>query len=371
MSAGVLYPQRRQRATDDLRDRGVDLAYLTADADVRYLTGMPYGSVLFLFASGRSILLPWDELLARKTAQIDEILPYTDFGRDLVTAVTEIAGKANLKAGSTIEIPSDTGHLRYAKLKDSLEDYRVLCRAEDLSSFISRRRMVKDAAEIAVLRRACAMTDQLIGEVTAGVTDGSLRTEADVAVYLEGTALARGAEKMGFETIAAGPERSYGIHAHPACTAAKFGTPGLSILDFGVNREGYTSDVTLTFARGPMNDRQELMILLVEKAYEMAAAMANPGTGTHAISTAVDELFARDGFSMPHGLGHGIGLEIHEAPFLKSNRETGVILEPGMIFTLEPGLYDRTAGGVRLENDFLITESGHEVLTTSRLIRLP
>ncbi len=363
--------KRREKAAGILRERRVDMAYITSDADVRYLTGMPDGSVLFVFQTGKSILLPWDAILAGKIADADEILPYNDFGRDLKTAVKEIAKRENLQNGSIIELPSDTTYLQHHGLEQSLDGYSVVCREEDLSSHLREQRMVKDEAEIAITRQACEMTDKLIDEVIAGVKDGTIKTEIDVALHLEGSSRARGAEAMGFETLAAGPKRSFGFHAHPAYTGASFGTTGLSILDFGINVEGYTSDVTLTFVRGKTNTRQELMISLVEEAYKLAASMTKPGTQTNEIGTAVDELFSKEGFSMPHSLGHGVGLEIHEAPILNAKPETDTTLKTGMIITLEPGLYDDASGGVRLENDFLVTETGHEVLTNSRLIRLP
>ena len=361
---------RRDKAAAALRERKIDMAYVTSDADVRYLTGMPYGSVLFIFKSGKTILLPWDAILAKKIADADEILPYTDFGRDLKSAVRSIAERENLKKGSAIELPSDTTHLEHGALAESLTGYSVCCGESDLTAFLRDERMVKDEAEIAITRRACEMTDELIDEIVAGVSDGTIKTEIDVALHLEGSSRKRGAEAMGFETLAAGPERSFGIHAHPAYTASNFGTPGLSILDFGINLDGYTSDITLTVIRGDTTPIQEQMLSLVEEAYSLAASMVKPGIGTVEIAAAVDSHFAKDGFSMPHALGHGIGLEVHEAPILKSNPETNVILQPGMIITLEPGLYEDGAGGVRLENDFLVTETGSEVLTNSRLIRL-
>jgi len=366
-----MYKERQIQAAENLRERDVDLAFITADPNVRYLTGMPYGSVLFLFSSGKTVLLPWDVLLARQRANAGEILPYNDFGRSLETALVEITKKEKLKPGATVEVPSDTGYLSYTRYAEVLSGYSIVCRSGDLSDYLQRRRMVKDSGEIEILRRACGATNELIDKVAGGVKEGTLRSEVDVAHFLEDFAFSRGAEGMGFETLAAGPDRSFGIHAFPACSISDFGTNGLSILDFGINVDGYTSDVTLTFVRGKTDSRQDLMISLVEKAYETAAAMARPGTGTYSIARAVDELFEKEGFSMPHSLGHGIGLEVHENPILKSKPETDVVLEPGMAFTLEPGLYHADAGGVRLENDFLITKSGCEVLTTSRLFRFP
>ncbi len=366
----LTYRNRQLLAAENLCERGVDVALIKSDAHVRYLTGMPYGSVFFLFSSGHSILLPWDVLLAEKTATASEVIPYNNFGRNLETALGEVLKKESLQTGAAVELPSDTPHLSFLRYQEILPAYSVLCREEDLSDYLQRARMIKDTKELAVLRRACEATNNLVDEVIAGVTMRTLKTEVDVALFIEASALARGAEGLAFETLAAGPERSFGIHAFPACSAEEFGTAGMSILDFGVKVDGYSSDVTLTFVRGGTDERQELMISLVEEAYETAASMARPGNGTYSIAKAVDELFAREGFHMPHSLGHGIGLEVHEHPILKSKPETDVILKPGMVFTLEPGLYHAAAGGVRYENDFLITESGSEVLTNSRLIRL-
>jgi len=98
--------------------------------------------------------------------------------------------------------------------------------------------------------------------------------------------------------------------------------------------------------------------------------MVKPGTATRDISIAVNTYFGRSRKIMPHGLGHGIGLQAHEAPFLRSQADDDWILSPGMIITIEPGLYDPVHGGCRLENDILITETDAEILTDSRIIYL-
>jgi Xaa-Pro dipeptidase len=144
----------------------------------------------------------------------------------------------------------------------------------------------------------------------------------------------------------------------------------LSILDFGLKYQGYTTDVTMTFARGPLPPAQEKLLSLTEKAYKLALSMVADGTAARDISLAVEDFFGKSKKVMPHGLGHGIGLETHEEPFLRSRADNTRLLTRGMIFTLEPGLYDPIHGGCRLENDILITENGVEVLTTSRVVRL-
>jgi Xaa-Pro dipeptidase len=112
------------------------------------------------------------------------------------------------------------------------------------------------------------------------------------------------------------------------------------------------------------------MVNLVEKAAKLATETAAAGIETQALAAAVDALFAKSKKKMPHGLGHGLGLDVHEYPFIRNRSEGSRKLEPGMVFTLEPGLYDPVHGGCRLENDILITEAGSEVLTASRIVWL-
>ena len=202
------------------------------------------------------------------------------------------------------------------------------------------------------------------------VAAGLLPTEMDVALFIETECRKRGCEGTGFETLAAGPARSFGIHAFPAYTAEPFAGQGLSILDFGLKYRGYTTDVTLTFAREPLSQTQEKMLGLTEKAYARALSLIKDGTSAREVSLAADEVFSKARKSMPHALGHGIGLEAHEEPYLRSRSDNTSMLREGMIFTLEPGLYDPIQGGCRLENDILITAEGAEVLTNGRIIRL-
>ncbi|MDR0465100.1 MAG: aminopeptidase P family protein, partial [Treponema sp.] len=128
-------------------------------------------------------------------------------------------------------------------------------------------------------------------------------------------------------------------------------------------------DVTLTFTRDT-DQKQEKLVNLVEKASKTALSMAHNGTNTRDIAAAVDALFLKSKKKMPHSLGHGIGLQEHEYPALRNSSENEWVLESGMIFTIEPALYDPLLGGCRLENDILMTEAGPQTLTTARIIRL-
>jgi Xaa-Pro aminopeptidase len=222
-------------------------------------------------------------------------------------------------------------------------------------------RAVKDEEEIRLYRIASGITNEIIDLLEDRIRGGKLKTELEVALFIEAEGRNRGCEGMGFETLAAGPRRSFGIHAFPTYTGAPFIGKGFSILDFGMKYEGYTTDVTLTFVREPLVKAQEKTLSLVEQAASLAFSLVKEDADPRAIAQAVDNLFEKSRRVMPHGLGHGIGLEAHELPFLRTHSDPDIALKPGMIFTIEPGLYDPALGGCRLENDILLTEKAYHL----------
>jgi Xaa-Pro dipeptidase len=339
------------------------------DRTIRWLTGHPGDALLFLSLERKSLLVPWDVNMAKAYAQADCIIPYGEFERLPRRAIQGAAEKFKIPHGSKIEIPPAAPYPLFLRYVGELPDFDILCRERSAIAEARKFRAVKDNEEIKICRKASAITNSLIDLLEKNVRSGRIKTEADAALLIELEARKRGCEGTGFETLAAGPERSFGIHAFPAWTGAAFAGPGLSILDFGVRLGGYTTDVTLTFVREP-NPRQEKLVSLVEKAAKLALSIAYNGVPARDMAAAVEELFAKSKKHMPHSLGHGIGLEEHEYPAINNRADNEWVLEPGMIFTLEPGLYDHLYGGCRLENDILMTENGPELLTGARVIRL-
>jgi Xaa-Pro dipeptidase len=250
-----------------------------------------------------------------------------------------------------------------------LTEYDILCRKNGAAEKLKQLRAVKDEDEINIYRKAASITNELIDLLEKNVREGKIKTEAEIALLIEIESRRYGCEGTSFSTLAAGSQRSFAIHAFPGWTCSPYGEQGLSILDFGVKLGSYCTDVTLTFTRD-LNPKQEKIVSLVEKAYKLAVSMAQPGSPARNIALAVKDLFTRSKKEMPHGLGHGIGLDEHENPVINSRDDNEWVLQPGMIFTIEPGLYDPLLGGCRLENDILVTESGPEVLTKSRIVRL-
>jgi Xaa-Pro dipeptidase len=339
------------------------------DPAIRWFTGQPMDALLFLSVDKRSLLVPWDINLAKTYAKADITIPYGEFKRRSSLALRAAAEKLKVPPGSKIEIPPVTSYPAFLRYVGDMTDFDIICRERGAGAAAEKQRALKDEEEIKIIKKAARFTNDLIDLLEKNVRSGKIKTETDAALLIETEARRRGCEGTGFETLAAGPERSFGIHAFPAYTGAGFGGPGLSILDFGLKYQGYTTDVTLTFARDP-NAAQEKLLTLTEKAYHLALSLVSPGTAARHIAAAVDVFFAKAKKAMPHALGHGIGLEAHEAPAIRNREDNDWILQPGMVFTLEPGLYDPVHGGCRLENDILLTAEGPETLTEGRIIRL-
>jgi Xaa-Pro dipeptidase len=370
-----IYTERRQKLFDWMTEENIAFVVFEdtegrRDPAIRWLTGQPGDALLLLTADRHSMLIPWDIQLAMRMADAEIIVSYNDFDRQALRATRSAADYFNVPFGARVEIPPCTPYPLFLRYVEILSDYDVICRDEGIHTEVVHLRAVKDAEEIAIYRKVSDITNELIDLLEMGVRNKTLVTEVDVALFIEAACRMRGCEGTGFATLVAGPKRSFGIHAFPPYTASPFATSGLSILDFGVTYQGYTSDVTLTFACPPLSRSQSRLLTLTEKAYRLALNMVEDGMLTRTIARAVDALFANAKKAMPHGLGHGIGLEAHEAPALNSRANNEWVLTPGMIFTLEPGLYENEYGGCRLENDILLTETGAEVLTNSRIIRL-
>ena len=369
-----IYSDRRARFIEKMKAEKIDAVIFEDNEDhrdpsVRYFCGHPSDAALVISQAGTCVLIPWDENLARQNAFADKIVPSTRYERNTLRAVKAVLGTMKFSS-QKIEISPATPYPKFLECVDELNAYDVLCREKGVHDFAAEMRAQKDEYEIECVREAARVGDLIIDQIEKEIKSGKIKTETDVALLIEKECRAHGCEKTGFDTLAAGPARSFAIHAFPGYTAGEWPGKGLSILDFGVVYKGYTSDTTLTVAQGKLSAEQEELLDLVQKAYAECLELYKKDVPIRAAAAKADEIFSKARRSMPHGLGHGIGLEIHESPFVRQRAEPESVFKPGMIVTLEPGLYDSGLGGVRLENDVLITESGNEVLSHSRVIRI-
>jgi Xaa-Pro aminopeptidase len=229
---------------------------------------------------------------------------------------------------------------------------------------VERLREVKDSYEIGVLRRG----GELISDVAAqlsGIVRAD-RTELEVAELIDRAIRRAGFSRPAFDTIVASGPNSAHPHAHPGDRALSRGD--LVVLDFGGRLDGYCVDLTRMAAVGPISPDAQALFDAVSAAHGAAVESVRPGVETWQVDRAARAVLETRGLgdAFLHSTGHGLGLEVHEAPRVgRVDPEAPSMLEAGMVFTIEPGAYLEHVGGVRVEDDVLVTEAGAELLTTA------
>lgn len=371
MNFDEMYKGRRKRISEYMRNNNIKACVFEDSEDrrepaLRYLTGHPTDALLLITDDDSSVLIPWDENLAAEKAHADQIIPSTKYERDYAKALVELLKNSYDGKGNTIAFSEETQFCQYKKYSEQLKDWNIQLKSESVHDFVKEMRAVKDEYEIQCTKKACSITDEMTLIIIDGIKKGTFRTEMDIALFVERHLREKGAERTSFDTLAAGPARSFAIHAFPGYTGGLWSSKGLSILDYGVCWEGYASDCTITVANNPTAQQQQLLDL-VQTAADECRKLYMPGKKIIDAVNKADEIFAAAGRIMPHGLGHGTGLEIHEGPFVSKRSAKDKSFTSGNIITLEPGLYDKELGGVRLENDVLITDTGNEILTDSKI----
>ncbi len=229
---------------------------------------------------------------------------------------------------------------------------------------VEASRLVKDEYELATLheagRRLSAVTLQAIAEVRAG------RSEREIAAAIDARLREAGFDKPAFDTIVAGGPNAALPHARPGGRTLIEGD--LVVLDFGGVYDSYCVDLTRTVAVGRAQRRAREVHAAVERAHDLAIAAVAPGVSRFAIDAVARRALEERGLgeAFGHGTGHGLGIEVHENPRIGRRRATDVVEDPvaaGMVFTIEPGAYLPGWGGVRIEDDVLVTRDGVERLT--------
>jgi Xaa-Pro aminopeptidase len=349
------FAQRRSKLRSLLRKEGTDALLVTNFTNVTYLTGFT-GDDSYLLVTTKNDVVISDE---RYTTQLEEECPGLELeirgpGKQMLPKVAEVLKKTSLKKLS-VEASSMTLGL-HAELEKASPD----CELVPSTGWIEELRMIKDRDEVARTKVACEQARRAFEVVTAGLTTDM--TESQVAADLEYQARRFGAKGLSFEAIVATGARAALPHARP--TQQKLGAADFTLIDWGVNEGLYMSDLTRIVVTGKISPKLRKIYGVVLKAQLAGIAAIRPGVTCEAVDQAARGVIAKAGFGKQfgHGLGHGTGLEIHEAPRLAQNQST--VLAPGMIVTVEPGIYFPGWGGVRIEDDVLVTRDGHEVLTS-------
>lgn len=240
-------------------------------------------------------------------------------------------------------------------LKEKLEGVELL----PLCGVVEELRQVKDAGELEAISQAAALAERAFWHILDYLKPGL--TEWEVAVELEAFLRRHGAEKIGFETIVASGPR--GALPHGTSTRRVICRGDLVTIDFGCRYRGYHSDLTRTVAVGAPDPRQEEIYRLVLEAQRAAIGAVRGGAKACEVDRAAREVIEAAGYgeNFGHSTGHGVGLAVHEEPTVSAKNEK--LLLPGMVITIEPGVYIPGWGGVRIEDMVLVEEGGCRVLT--------
>jgi Xaa-Pro aminopeptidase len=351
--------QRLDRLRSLVADAGADALLVTTPANVRYLTGFN-GSAGVLCVSADAALLVTD---GRYRTQAAEQLQSSGLTRQVELTVggvqvqREAIAAAAARAGSRIGLEADnvtwSAQRRWSEAVAPVEPVAT-------SGVVEGLRQVKDAGEVARIARAAAIADAALGDVLAMLGAGC--TEVEVALALDTAMRRRGAEDRAFETIVASGPNAAKPHARPTSRAITPGDP--VVIDFGATFDGYRSDMTRTFCVGGVPAPALARVFdVVAEAQAAGVAAVGPGVVSGEIDRVCRDRIAQAGWAdaFEHGTGHGVGLDIHEAPAVASG--STAILATGVVVTVEPGVYLAGVGGVRIEDTVVVTELGCRVLT--------
>lgn len=334
---------------------GVDALLITNDQNRRYMTGFTGTAGLVLITKEEALLVVDFRYVEQASQQAKDF------------SIVQVSTKAELLG----EIVRQTERLNISKLGFeqnhvsfySYSEYQTKLRSEmvPLSGAVEKLRMIKDENEINIIREAAEISDAAFKHILEFIKPGI--TEIEVSNELEAYMRRKGATSSAFDTIVASGYR--GAFPHGVASTKVIEKGDMVTLDFGAYYKGYRSDITRTVAVGEPSEDLKGIYSIVLEALTIALNGIKPGiTGKSA------DAFSRNfitemgyGKQYGHGSGHGIGLDIHEEPFKNVNCDT--IIEPGMVLTVEPGIYIPNLGGVRIEDDILITADGNEIITKS------
>jgi Xaa-Pro aminopeptidase len=345
---------RADRVAGRLAGRELDLLLVTDLLNLRYLTGFTGSNGLTVVGPDTRRFLTDLRYVEQAKAEVSgfDLEPAQ---QELRTALESGWPPGELRVGFEDQSVSVR---RHAELRETIPDRVELVPAGGL---VEAERAVKEPSEVAAIRAAAALVD----DIYAWLLDWGIvgRTEREVALALEQEMRVRGASGPSFDSIVAAAEGGALPHATPRDVAIPEDT--LVTLDIGARLDGYCSDCTRTWATGALPDDLAAIYETVLHAQETALDAVRPGPEGRELDAIARDIIAEAGHGehFGHGLGHGVGMDIHEAPRLARTAEAR--LAPGNVVTVEPGIYVPGRGGVRIEDLVVVTEDGRDVLSAT------
>ena len=350
---------RAHRLRRLLGDAGCDALLVTHLTNVAYLTGFS-GSAGLLLVLADELVLTTDRRYREQAA--DQLAAA---GVEARLEVANPAGQGDAlraAAGGLARLGLEAGHVTWARQRAFATDWFPHVELVPTEGLVEGLRRVKDEGEVARIARAAGIADRALDEVRPVLARGV--TEHDVALALDVEMRRLGADGSAFATIvAAGPN---GAKPHARPTRRPIGEGELVVMDFGASVDGYRSDMTRTVCVGtPASATPVRMLEVVTEAQRAGLSAISAGRPAAEVDQACRQVIADAGWSeaFVHGTGHGVGLDIHEAPALAAT--SGDTLAAGNVVTVEPGVYLPDHGGVRIEDTVVVTDDGCRPLTAS------
>lgn len=355
--------QRLARLRALMAQRGIDAVVLVPSANLFYLTGLKMHlservTLAILTGDAAHLILPALEApQVRVRAQIPLALhPWTD-------AQWVGAGWTSLKDSLSLENKSVAVDYYSARVLEltQLQEFAPGMRLSDAAPLFTELRIAKDAVEIAAMKRAATVLEESIESLVKEVTIG--KTEREIAARWQWLMFEHGADTIPEAPIvASGPN---GALPHTTFTDRKLEHGDLVTLDGWCTVDGYFGDITRTFGIGRVSDEMKRVYEVCLRANEAGRAAGKPGALCQDVDRAARAVIREAGLGefFLHRTGHGLGLEVHEAPNMLEGDLT--VLVPGVTYTVEPGIYLAGKGGVRIEDDMVVTQDGSESLTVS------
>ncbi len=354
---------RLDRLRKTLPEAGVEGLLVTSAANIRWLTGFTGSAGLLLVAPQRAVLTSDGRYRTQSEEQLAEA--------GAAEATDIVIGGAQAQRDAIVaawdEVPNlglEADDVTWSGQRSWDEAFGSGVSLVPTRGCVEGLRLVKDDGEVARMERAAAIADDALASVVPLLARAEAEsvTEAFIAATLDHAMRARGAEDSAFETIVASGPNSAKPHARPSDRRIRAGDP--VVIDFGAIYEGYRSDMTRTFSIGgePAGELARVFSVVAESQRVGVAAVA-PGVVTGDVDRACRDVIAEAGWAerFEHGTGHGVGLDIHEAPSVGPGATA--ILEPGVVATVEPGVYLAGVGGVRIEDTLIVIEDGRRPLT--------
>jgi Xaa-Pro aminopeptidase len=345
---------RAQRAIELLDEAGVDALLVSDLVNVRYLTGYTGSNGLVVIGESVRAFVTDFRYVEQAAQEVGREFDQLRGERDLLEAVEEPLPGGAIRLGFEEAVMSVRQHRRLRELlPERIELVGVV-------GAIERLRAVKDRAEVASMQRAAALADDALAWLLERGLIG--RTERELALELEQRIRSLGAEDPSFPAIVAGGAHGALPHASPRDVAISSGE--LVVIDWGARVDGYNSDCTRTIAAGALDDAAASVYAIVLEAQLAGVGAVRPGAGGRDVDSAARSVISDAGYGSQfgHGLGHGVGLEVHEDPRLSQRSDD--VLAVGNAVTVEPGIYLPGHLGVRIEDLVVVTDDGCEILSS-------